>query len=111
MPRRRVYARGMVSVGMRLRLLLALFLSALFVMLPTTGGSGAVASAVGLGVMAAAVVCTVVVVGLVVPVAPAGVRAISLRERARLVSTVRLRDPDARGRTRPRAPSRGGATA
>lgn len=93
---------------MRVKLVLALFLPALFVALPLVGGHGplGLATALTAGIAAAFVVAVV----LHVPVeaaAPVQVRAI--RELARI--RVRLRDPDAPGRTRPRAPSPGSATA
>ncbi|MFI7121198.1 DUF6412 domain-containing protein [Amycolatopsis sp. NPDC049868] len=112
--------------GVRLKLMLALFLPELFVVLPVVGGinplslataltaSVAVANPLGL---AAALTASLAAVLLALaahfrlePAAAAmRVRAISLRERAQLFLS--LRDPDARGRVRPRAPSPGIATA
>ncbi|WP_181776598.1 DUF6412 domain-containing protein [Amycolatopsis pittospori] len=112
--------------GVRLKLMLALFLPELFVVLPVVGGvnplslftaltaSVAVANPLGL---AAALTTSLAVILLALalnirlePAAAAmNVRAISLRERAQWF--VSLRDPDARGRTRPRAPSWGFAAA
>jgi len=112
--------------GVRLKLMLALFLPELFVVLPVVGGinplslataltaSVAVANPLGL---AAALTASLAAVLLALaahfrlePAAAAmRVRAISLRERAQLFLS--LRDPDARGRVRPRAPSQGIATA
>jgi hypothetical protein len=43
--------------------------------------------------------------------APARTRTIALRQRARRAEFLRLRDPDAPGRTRPRAPSASPAAA
>jgi hypothetical protein len=43
--------------------------------------------------------------------APQPVRAVSLRDRARRLSAIRQRDPDAAGRPRPRAPSGRGPAA
>jgi hypothetical protein len=42
---------------------------------------------------------------------PAGIRALALRTRSGRAAFLRLRDPDARGRTRPRAPTAGPAAA
>lgn len=93
-----------------MRLLLALFLPALFVALPTVGGAGplGLATALTTGLAAALVIAVVVPVRLEAPVR---VRAISLRGRAKLSVFLRLRDPDAPGRTRPRAPGLGSAAA
>jgi hypothetical protein len=97
---------------MRVKLVLALFLPALFLALPALDGQGALGLATALTAgIAAAFVVAVVLQGRLEAAVPMHVRAISLRERARLANFVRLRDPDARGRTRPRAPSRDGATA
>jgi hypothetical protein len=81
---------------MRLRLLLAVFLPALFLVLPVLGGHGTVglATALTAGLAAALAVAVVLTVRLEAT-APVHVRAISLRERAQLC--VRLRDPDAQG--------------
>ncbi|EMD25402.1 hypothetical protein C791_4842 [Amycolatopsis azurea DSM 43854] len=112
--------------GVRLKLMLALFLPELFVVLPVVGGvnplslvtaltaSVAVANPLGL---AAALTASLAVVLLALaahfgpePAAAAmKVRVIKLRERAQLFLS--LRDPDARGRVRPRAPSLGIAAA
>ncbi|WP_043814296.1 DUF6412 domain-containing protein [Allokutzneria albata] len=101
-----------VPVGTRVQLLLALFLPALFVLLPAAGGHGPLGLATALTAgIAAAFVVAAVVFGRLEPAVPMHVRAISLRERARLADFIRLRDPDAPGRTRPRAPSFGAATA
>ncbi len=93
-----------------MRLLLALFLPALFVALPAAGASPlGLATALTTGLAAA-----LVVVAVVVPVrleAPVLGQAISLRGRAKLAVFLRLRDPDAPGRTRPRAPGLGSAAA
>lgn len=102
---------GRFSVVMRARLLLALFLPALFIALPATGGVSplGLATALTAGLAAALVVAAVLPVRL--ETAPTRVRAISLRERAKLTVFLRLRDPDAPGRTRPRAPGLGSAAA
>lgn len=92
--------------------MLALFLPALFVVLPAAGGSSplGLATALTAGLAAALVACALHV--RLAPTATAAhVRTISLRERARLANFIRLRDPDAPGRTRPRAPSSGSAAA
>lgn len=104
---------GQVSVVMRVKLVLALFLPALFLALPGVGGGHGplgLATALTAGI-AAAFVVAVVLQGRSEAAVPMHVRAVSLRERARLANFIRLRDPDARGRTRPRAPSRGSAAA
>ena len=98
------------SVVMRARLVLALFLPALFIALPAVGG----ASPLGLATALTAGLAAALVVAVVLPVrleTPVRVRAISLRERAKLTVFLRLRDPDAPGRTRPRAPGFGSAAA
>ena len=92
-----------------MRLLLALFLPALFVALPAAG-----ASPLGLATALTTGLAAVLVVAVVVPVrleAPVLGQAISLRGRAKLAVFLRLRDPDAPGRTRPRAPGLGSAAA
>lgn len=95
---------------MRVKLVLALFLPALFMALPVLGGHGplGLATALTAGIAAAFAVALVVHVRLETA-APPHVRTVSLRERAQL--RVRLRDPDAPGRTRPRAPSPDSAAA
>lgn len=100
----------MTNVGVRSRLLLALLLPALFVALPTVGHVNPLGLATAL---TASLAVAIVLIALDIRVEPsagaARVRTISLRERALL--SVRLSDPDAPGRTRPRAPSPGSATA
>lgn len=100
---------GRFNVVMRARLLLALFLPALFIALPASGGLGGMATALTAGLAAALVVAVVLTVRL--ETTPTAVRALSLRERAKLTVFLRLRDPDAPGRTRPRAPGLGCAAA
>ena len=95
---------------MRVKLVLALFLPALFLALPGTNGPLGLATALTAGI-AAAFVVAVVLNGRLEAAVPMHVRAVSLRERARLANFIRLRDPDAPGRTRPRAPSPGSAAA
>jgi Family of unknown function (DUF6412) len=98
-------------MAMRARLALALFLPALFVALPAAGGNGALGLATaftaGLAVLFVAVALQV----RLPATAATQVRAISLRERARLATFLRLRDPDAAGRVRSRAPSAAHAAA
>jgi hypothetical protein len=102
---------GMVRdpVLVRARLVLALFLPALYIALPAAYGLGGVATALTAGIAAALVVA--VVPHLRLETAPVRVRTLSLRERAKLTVFLRLRDPDAPGRTRPRAPGLGSAAA
>jgi hypothetical protein len=95
---------------MRVKLVLALFLPALFLALPGGQGPLGLATALTAGI-AAAFVVAVVLQGRLETAVPMHVRAVSLRERARLANFIRLRDPDAPGRTRPRAPSSGSAAA
>jgi hypothetical protein len=103
---------GRFSVVMRARLLLALFLPALFIALPAIGGASPLGLATALTAgLAAALVVGVVVLPVRLETAPTRVRTISLRERAKLTVFLRLRDPDAPGRTRPRAPGLGSAAA
>jgi hypothetical protein len=101
---------GRLSVVMRVKLVLAFFLPALFLALPGGNGPLGLATALTAGI-AAAFVVAVVLYGRPEAAVPMHVRAISLRQRARLANFVRLRNPDAPGRTRPRAPSPGSAAA
>lgn len=92
-----------------MRLLLALFLPALFIALPAAG-----ASPLGLATALTTGLAAVLVVAVVVPVRPAAPvlsQAVSLRGRAKRTVFLRLRDPDAPGRIRPRAPGLGSAAA
>jgi hypothetical protein len=102
---------GRASRVMRARLVLALFLPALFIALPAVGGISplglATAFTAGLAVLFVGVALQV----RLPATAPTHVRATSLRERARLATFLRLRDPDAAGRTRSRAPSAAHAAA
>jgi hypothetical protein len=87
----------------RVQLLLAMFLPVVFVLLTFNSvGPMALATALTAGVALLLAVCV-----LPAPTtgAPARTRAIALRERARRSVFLRLRDPDAAGRARPRAPS------
>jgi hypothetical protein len=87
---------------MRLQLLLAVFLPLAFVLMGFNGtGQLALATALTAGIA--------IILSICVPPAPTGApartRAIALRERARRSTFLRLRDPDASGRPRSRAPS------
>lgn len=87
---------------MRLRVALAVLLPALFALLPAAGAVNPLgALTAGLAVAA---IAALVLVSLVPEAAPAQVRTVGLRERSWRAAFVRLRDPDAPGRTRPRAP-------
>lgn len=85
----------------RVQLLLAVFLPLAFVLLGFGGaGDFALATALTAGIAIILSIC------LPVPTAaPEQVRGVALRERARHSTFLRLRDPDASGRTRPRAPT------
>jgi hypothetical protein len=97
---------------MRVKLVLALFLPALLLALPALDSQGPLGLATALTAgIAAAFAVAVVLCGRLEPAVPMHVRALSLRERARLANFIRLRDPDAPGRTRPRAPGFGSAAA
>ncbi|MEV0677996.1 DUF6412 domain-containing protein [Actinosynnema sp. NPDC050436] len=86
----------------RLQLLLALYLPGLFAL--TLLHSPADLLAV---VTAVAVVLLLLSAAPAVQSAPAWVRSLSLREKALRTAFLRLRDPDAAGRPRPRAPGLG----
>ncbi|RSM85019.1 hypothetical protein DMH04_19405 [Kibdelosporangium aridum] len=81
----------------RLQLLLALFLPVALILLTST-----TSDAIVLAVIAG--VAILLSIGVPPTAVPAQVRAISLQERARQSVFLRLRDPDAAGRPRPRAP-------
>jgi hypothetical protein len=87
----------------RLRFALAVLLPALFASLPAAGSVNPLTAA-ALAVAGLAAVAVVVLVQLVPGAAPAQVRTVGLRERSRQAAFLRLRDPDAPGRPRPRAP-------
>jgi Family of unknown function (DUF6412) len=92
----------------RLQLLFAVFLPVALVLL-TFNGSGPIALATALTAGLAIILAICV---LPAPTgAPAHIRAIALRERARRSVFVPLRDPDASGRPRPRAPGAAAAAA
>lgn len=94
---------ALTNSGTRLKLLLALLLPALFVALPVVGGNPVGLTTALTAALAIAIVAIAVHVRVEPTAAATRVRAISLRERAQLF--LRLCDPDAPGRTRPRAPS------
>jgi hypothetical protein len=96
---------------MRAKLLLALLLPALFVALPTVGGTGPLGLATAFTAGLTALVVAAVLLVRMPAITPVHVGAIGLRERARLATFLRLRDPDAAGRPRPRAPSAAHAAA
>jgi len=99
-----------INPGVRLKLLLALFLPALFIALPAVGGANPLGLATALTAsLAVAILAVAVHIRLEPSAAAMRVRTISLRERAQLF--LPLRDPDQPGRTRPRAPSPGSAAA
>ncbi|WP_055597347.1 DUF6412 domain-containing protein [Streptomyces hirsutus] len=79
-------------------------LQAVLLMLPVTGGlSGTVALAATTVAAATLTVCAVVLARSAPVVPPTLVRT-ALRDRDRRTAFLPQRDPDARGRTRPRAP-------
>ncbi|MBB4968041.1 DUF6412 domain-containing protein [Saccharothrix violaceirubra] len=88
----------------RLQLFLALYLPVLFTLT-------LVDQPAGLIVAATAVLLLLVVAAPVVRSAPAWVRSLSLRGKSLRTAFLRLRDPDAAGRPRPRAPGQRFATA
>jgi hypothetical protein len=91
--------------AVRLRFALAVLLPALFVLLPGAGSLGPPgALTAGLAVAAGLTVAAVVLVQLVPTAAPVLIRTVRLREHSWQAAFLRLRDPDAPGRTRPRAP-------
>jgi uncharacterized protein DUF6412 len=93
----------------RAKVVLALFLPALFLALPSSAGPLDLAAVLTAGLAALAV--TVALHVRLPATAPVHVWAVSLRDRARHTAFLRLRDPDAAGRTRPRAPSAAHAAA
>lgn len=96
------------EVGTRFRFVVALWVPALFLVLPAVDSLNPLALAAGL---AAALIVCVIHVRVEPDAAPALVRTVSLREHARLANVLRLHDPGAPGRARPRAPSPGSAAA
>jgi hypothetical protein len=96
----------------RLQLLLAMVFPAALSALPMEGVTSPLALATALTAsLAVVLVVCAVRAQLVATAAPVHIRTISLRQRARRTAFLRLRDPNARGRTRPRAPSARSAAA
>jgi hypothetical protein len=94
------------GVVIRLQLLLAMFFPAAFAALPLAGATGPLALATAVTASVALVLLVCAVQTHLEPTAtPARIRTIALRERARQSAFLRLRDPNASGRARPRAPS------
>ncbi|MEV4317429.1 DUF6412 domain-containing protein [Actinocrispum sp. NPDC049592] len=91
----------MGTFGVRWQLLLAVVLPLAFVLLGFDGsGQFVLVTALTAGLALVLSIC------LPAPAAaPAQVRGVSLRQRARESVFLRLRDPDASGKPRPRAPS------
>lgn len=87
---------------LRVRWLLMLLFPVLAGLSPLPGGAGLLVAATALTVVAAAFV----VAGFAAAPSPALVRGrgVALRQRAHRAAYLRLRDPDAAGRPRPRAP-------
>jgi uncharacterized protein DUF6412 len=104
-------ARGELST--RLRFALAVLLPAVFALLPAAGATGSLgALTAGLTAgLAAAVLVAVLIVQLAPAATPAQVSTVRLRRRSWQAGFLRLRDPDAPGRTRARAPSARGTAA
>jgi hypothetical protein len=87
---------GKGNIMPRLHMLLAMYLPvALILLTGTTSDAIVIAVIAGVAILLSISVPTAV---------PAQVRAVSLQERARQSVFLRLRDPDASGRPRPRAP-------
>ncbi|MEU5690362.1 DUF6412 domain-containing protein [Actinosynnema sp. NPDC020468] len=86
----------------RLRLLLALYLPALFALTLLHSPAELLAA-----VTAVALVVLLLTSAPLVHASPAWVRSLSIREKSLRAAFVRLRDPDAAGRPRPRAPGLG----
>ncbi|MBY8849213.1 DUF6412 domain-containing protein [Saccharothrix longispora] len=86
----------------RLRPLLALCLTALWALTLVHSPAELIAA-----VTAVAVVVLLLTAAPVVRAAPAWVRSLSIREKSLRAAFLRLRDPDAAGRPRPRAPGLG----
>lgn len=89
---------------MRLRFAVAVLFPALLVLLPGAGSLGPLGTLTAALAVAAGLTVALVLVQLVPTAAPAQVRAVRLREHSWQAAFLRLRDPDAPGRPRPRAP-------
>ncbi len=85
----------------RVRLLIALFLPALYALSILNSPTEVVAA------VAAAALVVLLLTAPVVQASPAWVRSLSIREKSLRAAFLRLRDPDAAGRPRPRAPGFG----
>ncbi|MFD7658512.1 DUF6412 domain-containing protein [Actinosynnema sp. NPDC059797] len=85
----------------RVRLLIALFLPALYALSILNSPTEVVAA------VAAVALVVLLLTAPVVQAAPAWVRSLSIREKSLRAAFLRLRDPDAAGRPRPRAPGFG----
>jgi hypothetical protein len=85
----------------RLRLLLALCLPALYALALLNSPTEVIAAAAAVALVA------LLLTAPVVQGAPAWVRSLSIREKSLRAAFLRLRDPDAAGRPRPRAPGFG----
>lgn len=83
----------------RAMLMLAVFLPALYAFTLFSSPTEVVAAVTALAL-------TLVVVVALVPLSAAPARSLSIRERAQRTAQLRLRNPDAAGRARPRAPGR-----
>ena len=81
----------------RAMLMLAVFLPALYAFTLFSSPTEVVAAVTALAL-------TLVVVVALVPLSAAPARSLSIRERAQRTAQLRLRNPDAAGRARPRAP-------
>ncbi|MCT2583938.1 DUF6412 domain-containing protein [Actinophytocola gossypii] len=90
----------------RLRIVLAVALPGFLALLTQSGGPLGLAAAVSAltAGLAVAVVAAALFVRLAPPATPVLVRTVRMREAAWAAAFLRLRDPDAPGRTRPRAP-------
>ncbi|SDG20227.1 hypothetical protein SAMN05216553_106151 [Lentzea fradiae] len=81
----------------RAMLVLAVFLPALYAFTLFSSPTEVVAAVTALAL-------TLVVLVALVPLSAAPARSLSIRERAQRTAQLRLRNPDAAGRARPRAP-------
>lgn len=90
----------------RLQLLLAVVVPAALALLPMSGTIDPLTLAAALAGSLAILLLACSVGAVADPAdAPARIRTVSLRERARRTAFLRLRDPDSAGHARPRAPS------
>lgn len=97
---------------LRLRFVLALAVPAALHLLPVLGTMDTFGLTAALaGTLAVLLLAATVLAVRDVAAAPVHVRRIALLERARRAAFLRLRDPDAEGHARPRAPSAAPAAA